>query len=411
MKILLTQPGTQHSYNIATQLERMGILYCFATCFAVGNDNKISKWLPKGWRKKLARRTVTDLPGSRLYTMPLLEVNALWQLSRGNHREKVFFKRNKAFQQRIPQRLIEEATAVIGFDTASWILIERCKKAGKPYIMDASIAHPLSQQAVFNEIRNRFPLWAGQLPTKNSELIEIEQWEMLHSDRIMAASTFTKNTYLSNGVPASRISLNHYGIDASSFKSKWTSRHKRADPKSKVTFLYFSKISARKGFPWLCAIWDSFHQQYPNTNLIAAGYDSPPPEFEIPKGIELRGFVHPADRQELFNEADVFVFPSFFEGYALVIVEAMACGLPVITTTSTIGPEVITNYEEGFCIEAGDDDALLKSLCFFADHPEKISDMGKKGRKRIEPLGWDEYGKRLKVILESFNLNDPSNVS
>ena len=56
--VLLTHPGTQYSYQLAAQLERLGILSCFATGFAVGQDNEWRRWLPQKWRKKLLRRTV-----------------------------------------------------------------------------------------------------------------------------------------------------------------------------------------------------------------------------------------------------------------------------------------------------------------------------------------------------------------
>ena len=82
-----------------------------------------------------------------------------------------------------------------------------------------------------------------------------------------------------------------------------------------------------------------------------------------------------------------------------MIIEAMACGLPVITSTHTVGPEVITDGKEGFCIEPGDDDALLRALEYFVQKPLSIAAMGIAARKRVEGMSWDAYGERWREIL------------
>jgi glycosyltransferase involved in cell wall biosynthesis len=395
--ILLTHPGTQYSHKLAEQLEKQGILFCFATGLAFGNDSLLLKCLPSSLRKKLQRRQVL-VPGKKLYTFPLLEFWALRNTRRGHNSEKIFYRRNKRFQQKIPQRLIENASVVIGFDTSSWILIDRCKKAGKRFILDASIAHPLSQQAVFNELRVRFPLWASHLPPKAQFLLDIELREMCGAETIVVASEFTRNTYKEHGIPVSRIQINHYGTDIRHFKSRWNNHHPVNT--SAIRFLFFSKLSVRKGFPWLCDVWEPFHHQNPNTILVAAGYGQLPDGFKLPNGIEIQGFVHPNDRLALLHSADVFVFPSYFEGFAQVIIEAMACGLPVITTTATVGPEVIKNGEQGFIIEPGNDLALKNAMDYFIQNPGAIEPMGKKARKVVESLTWDAYGERWKDICQ-----------
>lgn len=395
IKVLLTHPGTQYSYFLAEQLEKQGILFCFATGLAFGKDSFLQKLLPGALRKKLQRRTV-PVPQKKLFTLPFTELRALWRFKRGRHPETVFYERNKRFQQQLPQRLINGATHVIGFDTSSWILQERCRKAGKPFILDASIAHPLSQQAIFNQLRNRFPAWAGQLQPKDRQLVTTEMQEMASAANIVVASEFTRSTYLQHGIDSERIHINHYGTNFSYFRPK----QPVAVRAETVHFLYFSKLSVRKGFPWLCEIWRSFQQQYTNARLTVAGYGELPAGFELPAGIQIQGFVHPGDRLALFHSADVFVFPSYFEGFAQVIIEAMACGLPVITTTNTVGPELITDGVEGFCVEPGDDQALLTAMAFFVENQHRITTMGQHAAESVKPLSWDAYGVRWKHICE-----------
>ena len=134
---------------------------------------------------------------------------------------------------------------------------------------------------------------------------------------------------------------------------------------------------------------------------MAAGYGNLPDGFVVPEGVVLLGSINPAERCSLFHGADVFLFPSFFEGFAQVIIEAMACGLPVVTTTHTAGPDIMPVAGEfGFIVEPGDDDALLMGLQFYATHPDQIEPMGKAARSAVESYSWEAYGHRWHQLLQ-----------
>lgn len=171
-----------------------------------------------------------------------------------------------------------------------------------------------------------------------------------------------------------------------------------------MKFLFFGSLTARKGFPWLCEVWKDFHQRYPGCRLLAAGYDNRPAGFKVPEGIEVLGAIHPNDRAALFASADVFLFPSYFEGFAQVILEAMICGLPVITTTATAGPDLLGHSNGGMVIEPGNDAALLQAMCRFAEHPETIPSMAEAAVNAAIPFTWEAYGKRWVEVLERFSV-------
>ena len=93
--------------------------------------------------------------------------------------------------------------------------------------------------------------------------------------------------------------------------------------------------------------------------------------------------------------ADVFVFPSLVEGFGMVLTEAMACGIPIITTPNTAGPDIITDGVEGFIIPVRDVEALKEKLEWCYEHPEELAEMGKAARKKAEQLTWNLYRQRL----------------
>jgi len=124
-----------------------------------------------------------------------------------------------------------------------------------------------------------------------------------------------------------------------------------------------------------------------------------PAGFIVPEGIEVLGAIHPADRAALFASAGVFVFPSFFEGFAQVILEAMVCGLPVITTTATAGPDLFGDCGCGRIMEPGNEEELLQALTFFAENPDIIPQMGSAAITAATNFTWDAYGDRWVKVL------------
>ena len=101
----------------------------------------------------------------------------------------------------------------------------------------------------------------------------------------------------------------------------------------------------------------------------------------------------------LMQQCTVFVFPSYFEGFGLVLLEAMACGLPVITTTATAGPDIVTEGEDGWVIEPGDLTSLVEKMTFCLEHPQIVREMGMHARRTAERFTWAAYGDRWMQIL------------
>ncbi len=83
----------------------------------------------------------------------------------------------------------------------------------------------------------------------------------------------------------------------------------------------------------------------------------------------------------------VLVLPSVFEGFGLVIPEAMATGMPVIASTHSIGPEMIREGIDGYVLEPDDVEGLAAKLDYLATHRREAAEMGRQAaqRRRIFP--------------------------
>ncbi|MBS1565014.1 MAG: glycosyltransferase family 4 protein [Bacteroidetes bacterium] len=401
-KVLLVHPGTQYSQYLAAQLQRLGLLHIYYTGLAIPEDGLggfLYGLLPGRIKKKLVNRVLHGVPAAKLKNKPWIELAALYAISRGRKSEEVFFRRNSRFQASIPDALLRSADVVVGFDTSSWLLVKRCKELGIPFILDISIGHPLAKEQVFAELLKKYPAWTGQITPKDKQLIALEAEEAQMADCLVVPSRFVERTYQENGFAGKKIRVNPFGTELEFFSPKKYERQNNA-----TRFLFFGGLTARKGLPFLLEAWQKLITRYPGrASLTIAGFGQLPPGVLLPEGVTNRGTVKGADRVSLYHAADVFVFPSFFEGFAQVQVEAAACGLPLITTVNAGGENIVTG-KQGILIAGGQVDELLAAMVFFINNPDACEAYGRNARDKVlQEFTWDAYGERWKKIIDTID--------
>lgn len=396
--VLLAHPGTQYSHQLARQLARHNSLYQFWTGFALATDGMagqvVNQYVPSRWQRRLANRIIRGVPARSLRTLPTVELKALKRLRQGESPQRVFHERNQKFQEQIPAASLQKASAIIGFDTSSWLLAERAGKNSKPYFLDQSISHPLVNQAIMEKVAQRFPDWQAEIEERLPEVLACERREYQLATKIIAASSFSRQSLISQGVPADKIIVNPYGVDLELF-------HPPAAPRRRqpVRFLFLGLLSARKGIPLLVEAWQKLKLK--NAELWLVGPAREQERALIPElpGLKCLGKYPHQELPELLRQCDVLVFPSYCEGFALVLLEALASGMPIITTEATAGPDLIQDGVEGRLIPSGDMDALCEAMQQCAEQPEQLDIMALAARRAAERFSWDAYGDRWQQIL------------
>jgi len=403
VKILIAHPGTQYSYQLVKQLEKQGLLYRFYTGIAIAEGSilqKLFSFLPMAIQKKISNRIIEDVPTKKIRNIALPELRALRSIAKQRNSEDVFYQRNKHFQLAIPDSALQEADLVIGFDTSSWLLIDRCKQLGTKFILDVSIAHPASKQKVYTSIGAAYPSWNITLKNKPQYLIDLEQQELEKADAIVVASSFSKQTLIDNGIGNNKIFVNPYGVQADAFFPA-IKKHQ-----SIINFVFVGLVDARKGVPLLLDVWKKLHLAEATLTLI--GPISQEVESIIKTSyptVVVKGKVPFADLKQLMPKYDVLIFPSYFEGFGLVVLEAMAAGLPVITTNATCGPDLIDHEVDGIIMKTGNSGQLSYAIQSFIDNRYSLATMGKKTREKALKYSWEAYGERWKNLLIEFKID------
>ncbi len=155
------------------------------------------------------------------------------------------------------------------------------------------------------------------------------------------------------------------------------------------------RISTRKGIHYLIPAWEQLKLK--NAELCLVGNNLFPKNWLE----QYRDICHHVSSvphvllNEYYSQGSVFVFPSLMEGFGLVILEAMACGIPVITTPNTGGLDIIDEGVDGFIVPIRDVEALKDRIQWCYDHPAESAQIGKIPRKKAEQLTWRLYRQRL----------------
>jgi len=379
-KVLLVHPGIQHAPRLAEALDREGLLASFWTGWAHTGS--------AGGKRSVA------IPDEKLRTRPWVEWAALLLRRAGVDGERVWHWRNATFQKLVPDEEIQNADVVVGFDTASWIISRRSRQKGKIFILEQTVIDPEAKERALRKMADQYPDWTEEAKPRAQWLLSAERKEHELANKISVASDYVKETLRASGVHSDKLTVNPYGV--SKLFLSGVDRDMRIQNRDVCRFIFAGHVSGRKGMPLLLESWGS--GQIPQSTLTIAGSLAQwPSGVRRPSGIEFKGILSKQALKQAFLESDVFVLPSYAEGLPIVGLEAMATGLPVISTQVLEG--VVKNEENGWVIETGDRDGLRDKMLWFSKNKQKALEMGVAARKKAGEYTWEAYGQRYLKML------------
>ncbi|WP_420143855.1 glycosyltransferase family 4 protein [Sphingobium sp.] len=155
------------------------------------------------------------------------------------------------------------------------------------------------------------------------------------------------------------------------------------------TILFLGLVGDRKGVFDLIPAFAQVHRRHPDARLVIGGngdvararamVDS----LGLGDAVTLAGWVDGAGKAALLDQADIYTLPSYNEGLPMSVLEAMAEGLPVVTSHAGGLPELIENGRNGLLVAAGDREGLATALGRLLDDGALRRDMGDAARDRI----------------------------
>jgi len=268
---------------------------------------------------------------------------------------------------------------------------DAAEKMGALKILDASNSHPTS---FYGYWQRELDVWnpSARVSVPRKVFARANQ-EIDRADVVLCASTYVRDTMLSNGVPQSKLAVNPFGVDLQVFVP-------RERPPQKPRFLFVGGLTLRKGLQYLIPAFEQLKKLKPEAELILCG---PVNHADFGKlysrwrslFTHIPGLPH-KELAELMRTCTAFVFPSIEEGFARVIAEAMASGLPIIATHNSGATTVVENGRQGIIVPAWSSQVVTDAMLQMIERPDLCNAMGKAAAERMALDGsWTHYAKRL----------------
>jgi len=406
MKIVLSHPtGNQNVRALMAALSKSGALSEFHTSVAVTPAQRWLKLLPGNVRDELLRRSF-PIHYDQIHTHPGLEMARLILPKVGlksvvKHEvgwasiDAVYKDIDRAVAKRLSYlNVMNRPDAIYAYEDGAAFTFKEAKKRNIKCLYELPIGYWRAAQLFLKPEQERWPDWAPTLSglMDSADKLQRKDEELRLADRVFVASRFTAKTLDHFPGKLSTVEVIPYGFPVVAGTRNYTTDLSLSRP---LKLLFVGGLSQRKGIADLFAAVNTFGQRVELTVVgNKTGANCPALNEALSKHRWIPGLPHEGILK-LMREHDVLVFPSLFEGFGLVITEAMAQGTPVITTERTVGPDIIQNGDNGWLIEAGSTERLRDAIENVLINPALIENTGKAAMETARKRPWEVSGKEL----------------
>lgn len=401
VRISVSHSGKQHSYHLAAALLKLGVLERFYTSSYVGPE-----WLQKlvSGNDLLARRFQPGLASPYVRYDWRYELHEMWvkyRHGRGAAWTDAVYARDERFDRDIASRIAAANSDTFwGFQGSALETLKAARAAGKRTLLELATAHVTGARQYLGEEARLQPDWADSFdnlvfPAAYERRLEEEPFL---ADYAVAASGFTRQTLLEAGMQADKILYLPLGFDLQHVPYRPRTSRKPGP----LRLLYAGNVTQRKGMAYLLDAMEGIAASEVELHVVGTIQGSGK-AFAARKHLyQYRPAVSQQELFQLYSDFDALVLPTLFEGFGLVLVEAMAAGLPVITTPHSIGPELVDEGHNGYIVPIRDASALRQAIENLAGQPEdKYLSMRSAAREKALSFSWDAYRGRLEQLLAS----------
>ena len=196
--------------------------------------------------------------------------------------------------------------------------------------------------------------------------------------------------------PQKEIGVIYNGIDINEFFPDYAKKDK-----NKFTVICVSRVTPRKGIRFLVQAVEKLSKKYDNLRLIVVGDGNERDSLEnlvqevgLKEKIAFTGPIPHENVGEYYNKSDIFALPSFNEGMSNTMLEALACGLPLIATNTGGAEELVKDGVNGFIVKMSDAEDLAEKIEKFLINKELEEKMGKESRLLAEKMSWSAVAKK-----------------
>jgi glycosyltransferase involved in cell wall biosynthesis len=266
------------------------------------------------------------------------------------------------------------------------------ERYGALTICDRPAAHILFHE---NNTREEAARVGVAYNRSDPRLIDLELRAYDLADLIIVPSEFVRRTFIEHGVPAAKLRKIPFGVDLSMF-------HPVPKDDDKFRVICVAQMIARKGIGYLLEAMNTPRLKNVELWLIGPLQKEFKPVLDRYSGrFRYLGVLPRAELYKYYSQGSVFVLPTVEEGLALVMGQAMACGLPVIATENSGAEDLFTDGREGFIVPVRSPEAIREKILTLYDDPQRREAMSRAALERVKSYGgWESYGEKTFEVYQ-----------
>lgn len=373
------------------------------SCLCWDHGSALVRLLPARLACQFARRSFPGIPLALQYSHPWRELARLATpelplLKRHEHGPLSIDAVYRSFDHRVAGHLrgLLGLQAVYAYEDGALQTFQIAKELGLRRFYDLPIGYWRAARLMFEEERELQPQWASTLTGLRDSPAKLarKDAELQLADVVVVPSQFVRSTLLQHHACSAPIAVVPFGSPPVAVERP---PQRTGGP---LRVLFVGSLGQRKGLSYLLEAIDKLGSSVSLT-LIGrpVSHDCQPLSAALEKHHWFPSLPHSAVLEQM-RQHDVLVLPSLFEGYALVVSEALAQGLPVIATANSGAPESVRDGVEGFIVPIRSSQGIADRLELFAAEPERLIAMGKACMQRAEELSWAHYENGLRQLVD-----------
>ncbi len=383
--------------HAALGLSRAGLLDEFWTCLNLRTPSLLKRILPGSVTSQLRRRSYPVELEQLIRTQPFREIVRLIAPHVGL--EGLMKRESDPFSVDSVYRSLDRAVArrlrngkfraVYAYEDGAALSFREAQRQGVKTFYDLPIGYWKSARKLMQEEAQREPEWASTLSGNDDspEKTDRKDAELALADVVFVASTFTRTTLDAAESFKGTVVTIPYGSPGRPTKVE----PRRRAPGARLRVLFVGSLGQRKGLSYLFAACGQLRSAVDLTVIGRKPFDDCP---ALDRELAHVTWRSSCTHEEVLAEmaaSDVFLFPSLFEGFGLVLLEALAMGLPIITTPNTAGPDLITDGVEGYIVPIRDSRMIAERLEQLHRDPSLLAEISVRARRRSGELTWESY--------------------
>jgi glycosyltransferase involved in cell wall biosynthesis len=404
MLILSHPTGNANVREAARAFADSGMLAELWTSVSWDSTSAMNRLLPRSLAAQLERRSFAYPTRELIHTAPWLELGRMlasrWRWTSLVRQETGMFCVDAVYRgldQKVAARLTgaRGIDAVFAYEDGALATFNAARKLGMQRIYELPIGYWRAGRELMTEEAALQPEWAMTLPGNQDSDAKLarKDEELALASHVVVPSEFVRQTLSKGGRFDAKVSVVNYGAPAAP-----GSRSLRST-EGKLRVLFAGAMSQRKGISYLFAAAGQVEAEIELTLIGSRARECRILDAALQSHRWLGTLPHSEVLAEM-QRHDVFVLPTLFEGFALVILEAMSRGLPVITTPNSGAEGIITDGEDGFIVPVRSAEAIAEKLELLAGDRDRLAAMSEAAQKKAAFHSWARYRRQLVSEVE-----------